>query len=98
VSPSSLARCARSSSLCGSNPIPANSGKTNRHGLNRGGDRQDNAALWRIVFVRLGCDECTRDYVARCTAEGMTKAESTRCSKWYVAREVSAALPSEAPG
>jgi transposase len=38
--------------LCGSNPIPASSGKTNRHRLNRGGDRQANGALWRIVFVR----------------------------------------------
>ena len=40
-------------SLCGVNPIPASSGKTNRHRLNRGGDRQANAALYRIVLVRL---------------------------------------------
>ena len=40
-------------SLCGVNPIPASSGKTNRHRLNRGGDRQANAALYRIVVVRL---------------------------------------------
>jgi transposase len=82
--------------LCGSNPIPASSGKTNRHRLNRGGDRQANAALWRIVFVRLGCDERTRDYVARRTAEGKSKAEIMRCLKRYVAREVYAALPREA--
>ena len=82
--------------LCGSNPIPASSGKTNRHRLNRGGDRQANAALWRIVFVRLGCDERTRDYVAKRTAEGKSKAEIMRCLKRYVAREVYAALPREA--
>jgi transposase len=74
--------------LCGSNPIPASSGKTNRHRLNRGGDRQANAALWRIVFVRLGCDERTRDYVAKRTAEGKTKAEIMRCLKRYVVREI----------
>lgn len=82
--------------LCGSNPIPASSGKTNRHRLNRGGDRQANAALWRIVFVRLGTDQRTRDYVARRTAEGKTKAEIMRCLKRYVVREVYAALPREA--
>jgi transposase len=84
--------------LCGSNPIPASSGKTNRHRLNRGGDRQANAALWRIVFVRLGCDQRTRDYVAKRTAEGKSKAEIMRCLKRYVAREIYAALPREALG
>jgi transposase len=82
--------------LCGSNPIPASSGKTNRHRLNRGGDRHANAALWRIVFVRLGYDQRTRDYVAKRTAEGKTKAEIMRCLKRYVVREVYAALPREA--
>ena len=57
-----------------------------------------NAALWRIVFVRLGCDERTRDYVAKRTAEGKSKAEIMRCLKRYVAREVYAALPREALG
>jgi len=46
--------------LCGSNPIPASSGKTHRHRLNRAGDRQANAALWRIVIVRLSYDQRTR--------------------------------------
>ena len=69
-----------------------------RHRLNRGGDRQANAALWRIVFVRLGCDQRTRDYVAKRTAEGKSKAEIMRCLKRYVAREVYAALPREALG
>ena len=54
-------------SLCGVNPIPASSGKTNRHRLNRGGDRQANAALHRIVLVRLRYDERTKAYMQRRT-------------------------------
>ena len=42
-------------SLCGASPVQASSGKTRRHRLNRGGDRQANAALWRITLVRLNC-------------------------------------------
>jgi transposase len=79
--------------LCGSNPIPASSGKTNRHRLNRSGDRNANAALWRIAIVRLSCDDRTRDYVARRTSEGKTKPEILRCIKRYLAREIYNALP-----
>ena len=79
-------------SLCGVNPIPASSGKTNRHRLNRGGDRQANAALHRIVLVRLRYDERTKAYMQRRTREGMSKAEIIRCLKRYVAREVFSAL------
>ena len=79
-------------SLCGVNPIPASSGKTNRHRLNRGGDRQANAALYRIVVVRLRYDQRTQAYMRRRTAEGMTKAEVIRCLKRYVAREVYTAI------
>ena len=75
-------------SLCGVNPIPASSGKTNRHRLNRGGDRQANAALHRIVVVRLRHDSRTRTYMRRRTTEGMSKSEVVRCLKRYVAREV----------
>ena len=74
-------------SLCGVNPIPASSGKTNRHRLNRGGDRQANAALYRIVVVRLRHDLRTQTYLRRRTAEGMSKIEVIRCLKRYVARE-----------
>ncbi len=74
--------------LCGSNPIPASSGKTNRHRLNRGGDRHAIAALWRVVVVRLSCDTRTRDYLAKRLSEGKTKTEAIRCLKRYVAREV----------
>lgn len=75
-------------SLCGVNPVPASSGKTNRHRLNRGGDRQANAALYRIVIVRLRHDLRTQAYLRRRTAEGMSKIEVIRCLKRYVAREV----------
>ena len=79
-------------SLCGVNPIPASSGKTNRHRLNRGGDRQANAALYRIVVVRLRYDPRTQEYMQRRTAEGMSKSEVIRCLKRYVAREVYSAI------
>lgn len=74
--------------LCGVSPLPASSGKTNRHRLNRGGDRQANAALYRIVIVRLQYDTRTEAYMKRRTGEGMTKTEVIRCLKRYVAREV----------
>ena len=51
--------------LCAAAPIPASSGKTVRHRLNPGGDRQANHALWRIVFTRMGSDPATRAYVER---------------------------------
>jgi transposase len=74
--------------LCGAAPIPASSGKTVRHRLNPGGDRQANHALWRIVFTRLGSHPPTRAYVDRRTKEGLSKKEIIRCLKRYVAREV----------
>jgi transposase len=74
--------------LCAAAPIPASSGKTqNRHRLNRGGDRQANHALWRIVFTRMGSHPPTRAYVARRSKEGLSKPEITRCLKRYAARE-----------
>ena len=79
-------------SLCGVNPIPASSGKTNRHRLNRGGDRQANAALYRIVVVRLRHDLRTQAYMCRRTGEGMSKRDIIRCLKRYVAREVFAVI------
>jgi len=74
--------------LCGVNPIPASSGKTNRHRLNRGGDRSANCALHRIVIVRLRRDDRTKAYMERRISEGMTKSEVIRCLKRYVAREL----------
>ena len=84
--------------LCGTSPIPASSGRTDRHRLNRGGDRQANAALWRIVIVRLNSDQRSKDYVARRISQGRTKTEAIRCLKRYVAREVFRALPQPAAG
>jgi transposase len=74
--------------LCGAAPIPASSGRTHRHRLNRGGDRQANAALYRIVLSRLRHDPATRAYAQRRTTEGKTTAEIIRCLKRYVAREL----------
>ena len=78
--------------LCGVSPINASSGKTVRHRLNRGGDRQANSALYRIVLVRLCYDTRTKEYAERRTAEGKSKTEIIRCLKRYVAREVFAVL------
>ena len=74
--------------LCGACPMPASSGKTNRHRLNRGGDRRANNALFTIVLNRMQRDPATRAYVERRTAEGMSKKEIMRCLKRYVAREI----------
>jgi transposase len=74
--------------LCGAAPLEASSGRTRRHRLNRGGDRQANNALWRIVLVRMHYDPRTKAYLARRTAQGLSKREIIRCLKRYVAREV----------
>jgi hypothetical protein len=63
-------------------------GKTQRHRLNRGGDRHANSALWTIVLTRMSNQPPTRAYVARRTTEGLSKREIIRCLKRYVAREV----------
>ena len=74
--------------LCGACPIPASSGKTSRHRLNRGGHRWANAALHRVVVVRMRTHRPTVDYVRRRTAEGKSKREIIRCLKRFVAREI----------
>ncbi|MER5432395.1 IS110 family transposase [Streptomyces sp. NPDC002588] len=74
--------------LCGAAPVPASSGKTNRHRLSRGGDRAANAALYRIALVRMAGDSRTREYVARQTAAGRTKKEIIRLLKGAIAREM----------
>jgi transposase len=86
--PERLSSDAAFSMLCGSSPVEASSGKTKRYRLNRGGDRQANSALYRIVLVRMRYDQVTKDYVARRTTEGKSKREIIRCLKRYVAREV----------
>jgi transposase len=79
--------------LCAAAPIPASSGKVARHRLNRGGDRQANHALWRIVITRMGSHPPTRAYVARRSKEGLSKPEIIRCLKRYPARETYRYLP-----
>lgn len=74
--------------LCGVSPIPASSGKTNRHRLNRGGDRAANSALHIIAIGRLRCDARTQQYVVRRIADGRSKLEAIRCLKRFIAREV----------
>lgn len=74
--------------LTGTAPIPASSGRTNRHRLNRGGDRRANWALHQIALVRWSHDRRTRDYVARLQATGKTTKDILRCLKRAIAREV----------
>lgn len=74
--------------MCGVAPLPASSGRTNRHRLNRGGDRRANSALYRIAVVRMRHDPRTQEYVARRTAEGLSKKEIIRCLKRAIVREV----------
>ena len=82
--------------LCGVAPVPASSGKTaGRYRLTRGGDRQANSALWRIVLVRMRSHEATRAYADRRGKEGLSKKEIIRCLKRYVAREVYRQLRAE---
>ncbi|MGW4368007.1 IS110 family transposase [Nocardia takedensis] len=78
--------------LCGVAPIPASSGKTTRHRLHRGGDRQANQALHTAVVVRLRYHENTKTYAARRKHDGKTTPEILRCLKRYLAREVFRAL------
>lgn len=75
-------------SLSGTAPIPASSGLTTRHRLNRSGDRQLNRALHVIVIARLRTDPATRAYAQRRRQEGKTNREITRCLKRYVARQL----------
>lgn len=75
-------------SLAGTCPLPASSGNTTRHRLNRSGDRQLNRAMHTITLVRMRCDAQTKAYVTRRTLEGRTKKEIMRSLKRYVTRQV----------
>lgn len=74
--------------LCGVSPVPASSGKKNRHRLNRGGDRAANSALHIIAIGRLRTDTKTQEYIGKRVAEGHSKMEALRCLKRYISREV----------
>jgi hypothetical protein len=73
--------------------VPASSSRTNRHRLNRGGDRAANNALHTIVLLRMKYDQRTQEYVVRRTAEGMVKKDIVRCLKRIVARQIYRHLP-----
>jgi len=86
--PTRLRNEAALAALCGVSPIQASSGKTNRHRLNRGGQRQANNALWTIAMVRMRSDARTREYVTKRTRDGLSKKEIHRCLKRYIVREL----------
>ncbi|WDT58460.1 IS110 family transposase [Streptomyces sp. G7(2002)] len=86
--PERLCSEASFAALCGVSPVEHSSGRQRRHRLNRGGDRQANAALYRIVQSRLRFDARTRNYYERRIVEGKTRREIIRCLKRYAAREV----------
>lgn len=90
--PGRLRSEARFAMLCGACPIPASSGKTQCHRLNRGGNRQANRALHIVVLSRMRMDPRTKRYVDRRQAEGKSKREIMRCLKRYIAREVYQAI------
>jgi transposase len=95
--PERLTSEAQFAALTGTAPIPASSGKTTRHRLSRGGDRAANAAIHRIVLVRMSTDQRTKNYVAKRTTEGKSKMETMRCLKRYVAREIYRVLRNPRP-
>jgi len=72
----------------GSAPIPASSGQTQRHRLDRGGNRQLNSALHRLAITKGRLDPETIAYLARKQAEGKTRREAIRCLKRHLARRV----------
>lgn len=86
--PNRLRSEAAFAALCGTSPIPASSGKTTRHRLNRGGDRQANAALHQIALVLMSIDTETKTYVDRLRTSGKSTRETMRCLKRALARRV----------
>ncbi|MES4891281.1 IS110 family transposase [Streptomyces sp. NPDC096012] len=75
-------------SFAGVAPIPASSGLTNKHRLNRGGDRQLNRAMHTITLIRMRLDPATKAYVARRISEGKSARDAQRCLKRNVCRQI----------
>jgi hypothetical protein len=91
--PERITTKAQFATLCGVAPIPASSGTRQRMRLSRGGDRQANAALHRIVLLRKRHkDPRTMAYIARRTVEGLSDRDIVRCLKRHVANEIFALL------
>ena len=83
--------------LAGVAPVPASSGKTTRHRLSRGGDRQLNRALHTVALHRRQHDPQTKDYIARRIAEGKSRRDATRLLKRYLARHLYRLLQNQEP-
>src|SRR4051794_24335542 len=92
ATPAKLARVA------GVAPIPASSGNTQRHRLDRGGNRQINAALHPVIVTRARCHQPTRDYLERRRREGKSPREAIRCLKRSLARHIWRLLQPPHPG
>lgn len=90
--PERLRSPASFAALCGTSPIPVSSGKTQRHRLSRGGDRQANWALHQVIKVRMSHEQRTRDYRDRHLNAGWTLAAVYRSLKRALTREVFKAL------
>lgn len=86
--PGRVRNAAAFTAIAGASPIPASSGNTTRHRLNRGGDRRLNSALHTIVVTKMRCDQPTRAYLKRRLAEGKTRREIRRALKRYTARQL----------
>ena len=91
---SSDAKLARAAGIA---PIPVSSGKTSRHRLDRGGNRQINATIHRIAVTRLRCHAETKDYIARKRAEGKSTKDAIRCLKRHLTRRIWHLLQTPAP-
>ncbi len=91
---SSDAKLARASGIA---PIPASSGKTQRHRLDRGGNRQINAAIHRVAVTRARCHPESRAYIERKRAEGKSSKEAIRCLKRHLVRRIWHLLQTPAP-
>lgn len=86
--PAQLGSDAAFSMLCGTSPIPVSSGRTDRHRLNRGGDRRANSAIHEIAETRIRLGGDSADYVRRKISEGKTRKEAVRCLCRFIAREM----------
>jgi transposase len=95
--PHRLGSDAAFAALCGVSPVDASSGQHLRHRLNRGGDRHANAALHRIIIVRLRYHPPTRHYMTRRLAQGKTRKEIIRCLKRHLARQLHHILTQPTP-
>jgi transposase len=82
------ATAAKPARAAGVAPIPASSATTQRHRLDRAGNRQINAALHRIITTRARCHPPTRDHIERRRNEGTSTREAIRCLKRHLNRRV----------